>query len=92
MNKSNFEHAAIAVTIQVISALANAAIYAADFRVLILCGGLTGVSFYVGREFTQYQTRVRLGEEHWNRDSTFDLLAPIVATTIVSVVFWFFVR
>lgn len=84
MNKSNFQHAAIALTAQAVTwaILASFALIPPQYMAAV--GALPGIFFYVGREFTQRETRIRFREPTWNVDSTLDLLSPTVAVIIVA--------
>ena len=86
MNRTNLNHALIALAMQFITVVIMYQFGLIPTKLMPAVGALPGVFFYIGREFTQWETRKRFRERAWDSDSTYDLLAPMAATISVAIV------
>lgn len=89
MNASNFAHALLAVSAQVIIMLFGM-IFGASAIAGAICGGLFAVGFYFGREVAQAERKaggspwwVGFDVTRWSLDAVFDLVMPMLACSIV---------
>ena len=92
MNASNFAHAGLALTCQILTALIAMA-FGADLFEACVMGRLLAVGFYWGREVDQNERKRGTPPwwsgfvmTKWSTDSLLDLLFPIVACSAFSLI------
>jgi hypothetical protein len=92
MNITNLTHALLAVVCQLVVAT-GLWLVGIDFSTACAMGGLLAVGFYWGREVTQAEAKAGTPPWYsgfkiweWSLDSKLDLLFPVIATVIVSVI------
>ena len=93
MNSSNFAHAALAVSAQVIIMLFGM-IFGASAIAGAICGGFFAVGFYFGREVAQAERKaggspwwVGFDVRKWSADNWGDFLMPLAACVFVATFF-----
>ena len=90
MNQTNFTHAGIAVAL---------CLLVAGLSGNVLAGALFAIGVFVGREHAQREYKIgnpsklngyeALDIWRWNLDAKLDLLFPVIAVSLVSLVLWF---
>lgn len=89
LNKSNIEHAIIAMMVQFLFFFATGN---------ILLSSLAPLAFFLGREHAQREYKIGdpsklKGYEafdiwKWKKDAIMDLMAPVFAVSVVSIILW----
>lgn len=90
MNLSNFAHAGIALSFQIVAGLIVWVLGAGPFAASVM-GGLFAVGFYFGREVAQAEHKaggspwyVGFKVTDWTTDAKLDLLCPLIVCCVVT--------
>lgn len=98
MNASNFAHAGLAISAQIIIGLCGI-LAGLDVPHSFIMGGLFSTGFYLGREVAQAERKAGTPPwwsgfvvTKWSQDSIFDLLCPVVACSALITLSTFLVQ
>ena len=93
MNKSNFAHAILALSCQLIVVLTIGIFTSYSLFDASVMGGLLAIGFYLGREVAQHERKVGTPPwwsgfkiKDWSKDAVLDFVTPTIACTLVCIV------